>query len=159
LRETREEALISGSFIDNMTGEVSNISMSHQMNHRNYSIKRLNMKIWFEAYEHITGSVCNSGLDIKMLSAIKQSMNSHNEFRGNVTEISKTINTTPANMRKMIKKLVDIKFMYRLERGVYLINPFIIKAKGMTNERCESLQDIWRNEIGEPHLGQTWIHE
>ncbi len=150
MRETREEAIVSGSFTNDVTGEMTSMYMSHKLNHRNYSIKRLNMKIWFEAYEYVTSAVCNSSLDIKMLSAVKMSIDSHNEFRGNVTHMAKLLGTTPANMRKLVKKLVDVSFFHRLDRGIYLANPFIIKAKGLTNAECEKLQDKWRDEIGEP---------
>ncbi len=152
MRETREEAIISGEFINNVTGEVSSIDFVHQLNHRNYSIKRLNMKVWDVGLDWVCSKVINSNLDQRMFVAIKQSLDKDNEFRKNVTNLSKEINTSGSNMRRMIKKLVDINFLTRKERGVYIANPFVVRNKGMTNIKCESLQKQWKDMIGEPTI-------
>jgi hypothetical protein len=150
MRESRESVALSGFFTDLQTGEVSDFHATKEILHKHYSIKRLNMKIWDVGLDWVGNKVIKSNLDYRIFTAIKQSLNRHNEFRKNVTELALEIGTTGSNMRKMLKKLCDINFLYRVERGVYLANPFVIKAKGMTNIECEELQTNWKTNVGEP---------
>jgi len=47
----------------------------------------------------------------------------------------------------MLQESIEINFIKRLDRGVYIINPFIFKSKGCSNQTIERLQKEWLSPI------------
>ena len=135
------------------TGEsVGTLKASKEFHHKNYSIKRLNMRIWEEGMDWVYLQVATSRTNTMIFNALKHEIDKHNEIRTNITHLAEKINVDPSTIRKMIKRLKDINFLYTQERGVYRVNPFVVKAKGITNEELENNQKWWEKNIGLPTI-------
>jgi DNA-binding MarR family transcriptional regulator len=151
MRETTESLSLYGSFINGVTGEVSEITATHQMSHKNYSIKRFNMRMWIEAYSWLMEKGCNSSKDISIFNHIISELDKENEFRGNQKMIAEELDTSTRNITKMINKLISLGFFIRKERGVYLANPFVLVSKKVkSNAEIEELQKSWKSLYGIP---------
>ena len=80
-RITTEEMIVPMDILDRTTGEIVSFSGTLKRSHRNYSIKRLNMKTWDIGIDWVIQKVCASRLDIAMFNYIKQSIDKNNEVR------------------------------------------------------------------------------
>lgn len=135
------------------TGEsVGTLKASRRIQHKNYSIRRLNMKIWQEGMDWVYEQVATSRTNTVIFNTLKNEVDKHNEIRTNITRLAESLCVDASTIRKMIKKLKDINFLYSSERGVYRVNPFIMKSKGITNEEIENNQKWWEQNIGIPSV-------
>ena len=68
----------------------------------------------------------NSKLEMKIFIAIRDSF-SRSKIEINISQVklAEKFNTTKSTVNGFIKKLVEIGFLIKIERGIYRMNPFI----------------------------------
>ncbi len=149
MKITSERTEVMLETFDSTTGErVGEINATKITEVKNYSIKRLNVKIWQDGMDWIYLQVATSKVNTMIFNSLKNNMNTENEIRSNITHLANEIEVDSSTIRKMIKRLIDIGFLHRMERGVYLVNPFVIKAKGQNNQTTENKQAYWTSIYG-----------
>jgi len=137
------------NLIDVDTGEIhsANISLPEKVV-QYHNIKRFNMKIWVEGLSHYKNKICVSMLESRIFDYMVIGLDPHNEFREVLTQVADMHGTTQQSVSRLIKKMVDYKVLERKQRGVYLFNPFLVKAKGCTNKDISALQGEWEKVNG-----------
>jgi predicted transcriptional regulator len=152
MRKTREEIVLSGQFIDDATGEVLNMSATHQIDREYYSIKRFNMKMWRQGYNWAMGKVCKSSLDIQIFSYIVDNIKQDNMIYLSRKEVSELFNVSTVKVSQLLKRMTDINFVDRIERGVYRVNPFVLYPSNRPNKEIEFIQNGWKHKFGVPSV-------
>ena len=68
----------------------------------------------------------NSKLEMRLFIAIRDSF-TRNRVEVNISQVKlvEEFNTTKSTVSRFIKKLVEIEFLMKIDRGVYRMNPFI----------------------------------
>jgi len=68
----------------------------------------------------------NSKLEMRLFISIRDSF-TKNRVEVNISQVKlvEKFNTTKSTVSRFIKKLVDIGFLMKIERGIYRMNPFI----------------------------------
>ncbi len=149
MRILSESTEVDIEAFDATTGErVGTLTAIKKTDVKHYNIKRLNMKIWQDGMDWVYLQVGTSRTNTMIFNTLKNEMDKENEIRSNITKLAEHISVDGSTIRKIIKKLVDINFLYRKERGVYLVNPYVVKAKGQSNKTTEGLQAYWASVFG-----------
>jgi len=128
---------ISYKILNEDTGELENKKFNEEKKKK--TIKGGFNMIYHKNYEEIMEEVINSNKELKLFNWII------NNFTYDIKEayisypgseiISKTQYT------KMIKKLLELNFLYKVKRSVYRLNPFIYLPY---RANAEELQQEWR---------------
>jgi predicted transcriptional regulator len=160
MRETKNETLIDLQVINPITGEITNFKGKNVSTVKNYSIKRLNMRIWLEAYEWVGSIVVKSNLDYQILSYIKSLGDENNVFVINKTKLAKTFGISSRKLFDVIERIRQTGFITNegFDRGMYMLNPFVIISKSAANKgnkNIERLQDEWEELHGVPDFDTT----
>ena len=151
MRITRENIRAKIGLHDVSTGALlGEVETNREIEHRNYSIKRLNMKIWQEGLDRVIENTCNSKKQIQMFNYVKNSVDKNGRILLNQTQMSKDMSTVRSATSKFVSSLQKEGFIEKESNGIYIMNPFIIKPKGMTNADCEMAQESWAMTHGVP---------
>jgi hypothetical protein len=142
MRETHIIESFEASIIDS-NGEIHPIEATKEISNKYYSIRRLNLKICYEDFIEVQSKLCRSSKDILIFGHLFQRVDKENELRVNITKFCEQYNYTRSRVNKMLQESIEINFIKRLDRGIYLINPFIFKSKGCSNQTIERLQKEW----------------
>ena len=143
MREVVEQVSVSLNVINPSTGEVFDVVGNNTKQTRYYSIRNLNFKGNIMDLFTYQAKLCKSSKDIELFRDILLSVDKHNEFRKTISSFAEQTGNSRQRVTKLLKDAVDIGFMKRIDRGVYLVNPFTFKAKGTNNTTIESLQKEW----------------
>ncbi len=150
-KDSRPKRVESHGLINYETGEIEDVQT---ISDTNYNITRLNMKVWIEGYDYVIRNICNSKTDIKLLQEIRNKADMQNQMMLSHTELSKDFNVSIQKITTFIKKAIDIGFIHRKARGLYMMNPFIVisnKAWKIGGSKLASkLQSDWRFQVGNP---------
>lgn len=131
--------------IDMQTGETIPIAGRHEEVSKHYSIKKITSRInamdLFSVMEH----TCTSPKDIALLSLVTDMADKENIIRiDNISKLAETSNVSRVKLTTFLKNQVDASFFYKLDRGVYMINPFILVGRRVkSNELREAAQIKW----------------
>jgi hypothetical protein len=142
MRETHIIESFEASIIDS-NGEIHPIEATKEISNKYYSIRRLNLKICYEDFIEIQSKLCRSSKDILIFGHLFEKVDKENELRITITKFCNQYNYTRSRVNKMLQESVEINFTKKLDRGIYLINPFIFKSKGCSNQTIERLQKEW----------------
>lgn len=134
------------------TGEVYPLKGVEAKPKKHYSVWRLNVRIWQQAYDWVMEKVCHSQKDIELFNAFKNAADSNNKVIWNQTKQAKKFNISRQKMVDFINRLVRVGFTYKLEDKVYFINPFVYASSGASNsgEQLARVQQTWFFSVSEP---------
>jgi len=116
---------------------------SKEISNKYYSIRRLNLKICYDDFIDVLSKLCRSSKDILIFRKLFDKVDRENELRISVTNFCKKHGFTRSRVNKILQEAVEIGFVKKLDRGLYLVNPFILKGKGTSNQTIERLQKEW----------------
>ena len=96
---------------------------------RDIEVKNSGKQGWTKMYKNGYDMVMlnlNSKLEMKIFIAIRDSF-SRSKIEINISQVklAEKFNTTKSTVNRFIKKLVEIGFLIKIERGIYRMNPFI----------------------------------
>ena len=151
MRESVNKTMVSLDVTDPNTGEFFKINGTSEEIKKYYSIKRITSRINSMDLFSVLKQSCNSSLDIEIVDKLINMSNYENEIRiDNVTNLSKEIGISRSKLNKILKNLIDLNFLLKLDRGVYLINSFIfVGNKVNSNEKRENAQKRWMELISQ----------
>ena len=142
MKETKIIESFTASIVDS-NGELHPIEATKEISSKYYSIRRLNLKICYEDFIEVQSKLCRSSKDIIIFGKIFDKVDKENELRISVTKFCEKYNFTRSRVNKMLQEAVKVGFIKKLERGLYVVNPFIMKGKGTSNKTIEKLQKEW----------------
>jgi hypothetical protein len=142
MRETHIIESFEASIIDS-NGEIHPIEATKEISNKYYSIRRLNLKICYDDFIEVLSKLCKSSKDILIFGKLFDKVDRENELRISVTNFCKKHEFTRSRVNKILQEAVEIGFVKKLDRGLYLVNPFILKGKGTSNQTIERLQKEW----------------
>ena len=96
---------------------------------RDIEVKNSGKQGWTKMYKNGYDMVMlnlNSKLEMKIFIATRDSF-SRTKIETNISQVklAEKFNTTKLTVNRFIKKLVEIGFLIKIERGIYRMNPFI----------------------------------
>ena len=142
MRETHIIESFEASII-NSNGEIHPIEATKEISNKYYSIRRLNLKICYSDFIEVQSKLCRSSKDILIFGHLFEKVDKENELRISVTKFCKQYGYTISRVNKMLQESIKVNFTKKLDRGLYLVNPFIFKGKGCSNQTIERLQKEW----------------
>ena len=121
---------ISKKVLNEDTGELESKEFKEQ--YKKSSIRGGFNLMYHGKYEEVTEQALKSGTDIKIFNWIT------NSFKYQKVDVPLTydrckIKVSKAQFSKVLKRLVELKYIKRTSRGIYRLNPFIYvpyKANG-----------------------------
>jgi hypothetical protein len=134
---------ITHKILNEATGELESKDFKEIRKHRR--VKGGFNFMYHKDYEAVTETVVKSNKDLKLFNWIT------NKFAKTKVEVQIVHSTCDLDISqpvfsKMIKKLIEIKYLKRVGRGIYRLNPFIyVPYQG----DVETLQREW-NELEKP---------
>ena len=151
MRIEKEKTILEGHFVDSLAGEFKQMTLTKETVYENYSIKRLNMKIWDEAESWSLENICNSSKDIQIWNVFKTMLDAENSFSGSQKELAKELDVSTVKINNFFKKMKDIGLVVSEKRGVYKFNPFVrMSMKIKSNLERERIQKEWAEKYGTP---------
>ncbi len=100
------------------------------------------VKMYYKNYDAIMIDIVKSSLDARLFIYIRNHFTyDKKEVLLSSTKIAKRLKTSKQKVTGIIKQLVADDFIYRVDRGIYRLNPFVYipyRADG------EVLQDEWK---------------
>jgi len=142
MRETKVIESFTASIVDS-NGELHPIEATKEISNKYYSIRRLNLKICYDDFITVLSKLCKSSKDILIFGKLFDKVDRENELRISVTKFCEKHDFTRSRVNKILQEAVEIGFVKKLDRGLYLVNPFIMKGKGTSNQTIERLQKEW----------------
>jgi len=142
MKETKVIEFFTASIVDS-NGELHPIEATKEISNKYYSIRRLNLKICYDDFIDVLSKLCKSSKDILIFGKLFDKVDRENELRISVTNFCKKHEFTRSRVNKILQEAVEIGFVKKLDRGLYLVNPFILKGKGTSNQTIERLQKEW----------------
>lgn len=112
---------------------------------RDVKIKSTGKQGWRKMYKNGYDMVMlnlNSKLEMKLFISIRDSF-TRNRVEVNLSQkkLVEEFNTTKSTVSRFIKKLVEIGFLMKIDRGIYRMNPFIYLPY---QEDAFVLQEEWK---------------
>lgn len=132
--------------IDTSTGEVVPIRGTYEEASKYYSIKRITTRINAMDLFSVMEQTCSSPKDISLLNVITDMADHENVIRiENISKLAETCIVSRVKLTKFLKNQTDVGFFRKLDRGVYMINPFILVGRRViSNALRESAQLRWK---------------
>ena len=130
------DRIISQKVLNETTGELE--TQDCRVIDRKSTI-RGGFKMIYKSYDDIQAEVLKSGLDIKIFLYIREKFTYMRvESILSARDIAKELNTSTPKVSVLMKELVDKKFLKRVHRGIYRMNPFMFlpyKSDGVTLQK------------------------
>lgn len=117
-----------------------------------YNVTELNGKVSIMSLFEVLGKVSKSGKDNVIVGNLIELTNRNNEIH--IPNIGKFANSQDASretVKRLLKRVVDNELLHKLDTGHYMLNPYIIMSKGLTNggyKLQENVQIQWRKVTG-----------
>ena len=101
-------------------------------------------RVYLTRYHKVVLGVIHSRLDYQILSFIIDSFHGIDDYKVEISgiEISNLIGCSKSSVYLMLKRLIRVKMLYKLKRGVYMLNPYIITLD-KDKTKIARLQEIW----------------
>ena len=145
LKEFNRTTTVEVDVINPNTGEVFTTKGANTETSKYYSIKHITSRINAMTLFNIMEKVCKSSKDISLTNKLIEMVSKENEIRiDNITELSKNFSVVRSKLNALLKAYETNNFLYKLDRGVYLVNPFIFVGRRVrSNKLREAAQMKW----------------
>lgn len=117
-----------------------------------YKVEEMNGKVNVMSLFEVLGKVCKSGTDTIVIGKLIDLANNKNEiYIPNMTKYASQVGISIESFKKLMKRATDESLLHKIDVGYYMINPYIIMSKALTNsgyELQEHSQITWRKLTG-----------
>jgi len=117
---------------------------------KNYSIKKLNSRIYLNKGNHmeddlfaIQAEICSSSNNIKMFREVLVQTSREHLFTMSAQRFAKLMDVTRNTASTFFKKCLDNKLLHKLDTNQYLVNPFLFTPIGAKAETIQQGQLQW----------------
>lgn len=128
---------------DTSTGEYLTITTEVKNQVKYYSVRKLNVKVCIMDFFDAQEIICRSSKDIHILKMVLNAVDKDNEFRKNVSKFRLDIGCSRSQLSAVISRAKTANLIRPSERGVYMVNPYLFKAKGCSSETISQKQQEW----------------
>ncbi len=138
---------------DNSSGETFGIIAFPKNGEDKYTLRRLKMNIWSEAYTWVMRKTCNSSKDIELFELVLNQANRDNLMIASISKLQKLSGLSRSKVHGFIQRLVKVGFLGKEDTSVYMINPYVyIGNKAYVTSRTAKamLQVEWEDKYGYP---------
>lgn len=134
----KEESRIGKvTIVDKQSGELFDAPIVTSI--RYYSIKKINCRNTTMSMMEKQAYICRGSKDIMVFWWILHK--SKDNIFEKPTKIAKEIDVNyDKTMVPLIKRGIEAGMWKRIDRGVYLINPYVFLSRGISNKKAEELQ-------------------
>jgi len=128
--------------VDPETGEHLDVD-THMNFHKHYTPKILNTKVSDMRLRDVQIEVCVSSSATKLFWIIVDNLDRTNSL-SRIADVARDNEVTQKSLGSTIKKLVDVGFLKRTNRGVYFANPFVLVSRKVNSgKEIIQLQNSW----------------
>ncbi len=143
------------TLINEVSGESQSLYVYEEDgNDEKYTIRRLKMTIWVEAYIWTIEKVCRSKKDITLFKTLTMMADRQNLIiLGSATKFAKDNKISRVKLNDFINRLINVGFLGKEATNVYKINPFVfISNKTYISSKTTKaiLQVEWTKKYGYP---------
>jgi len=136
MKETRRRTVVEIDVMDSTTGELFKAEGFNEVTERYYSIKNITSRINAMDLLAKMEETCKSPKDIRILNLLLDKHDSENKIRiDNVTNLAKELNISRSKLNELLKRWTNSYLLYKLDKGVYFINPFIFVGRRLRSNR------------------------
>ena len=145
MKESVNRTLVELAVVNSSTGELFQITGTNEETCTYYSVKNITTRINAMDLFTIMEITCKSSKDISIINHLTEMVGKDNIIRiDNITELAKDFSISRVKLTTFLKLLADNKFTYKLDKGVYLVNPFIFVGRRVnSNKLREAAQAKW----------------
>lgn len=133
-------------------GNRMNLRATAEKDKKFFKIDELNGKVNIMNLFDTLGKVCKSGSDTTVIGKLIESADRKNEIHiPNMTKYASKVGISPESFKRLMKRATDENLLHKLDVGYYVVNPYIIMSKGLTNggfKLQEFTQINWRKLTG-----------
>ena len=131
------------SVSDVNTGECLTITTEISNQVKYYTVKKLNVKVCIMDFFDAQEIICKSSKDIHILKMVLNATDKDNEFRKVVSKFCIDIGCSRSQLTSVLKRGVTANMFKSIDRGVYMVNPYLFKSKGCSSETISRKQSEW----------------
>ena len=138
---------------NNQSGETYGVITYPKDVEEHYTLRRLKMNTWINAYNWVLEKVCNSNKDITFIRMLTEITNRENQVVGSLARLSQESGLSRTKVSGLLNKLVKIGFLAKESTSVYQINPYVYignKAHITSRTSKAMLQVEWSKKYGYP---------
>jgi len=145
MKITTKETVVTLETYSPITGEVIPVEGRKVKSDKYYSIQKITTRINAMTFLEVLTKTCKSSKDIEIVNFILDKQKSDgNIYIPNITKEAENMDISRSKLNKILKELLNNNLLYKKEKGIYLVNPFIfIGKKVRSNEAREKLQQEW----------------
>ena len=145
MKETKRVVSFQAQLVDE-SGNSHTVDAREEIIDKYYSIRKLNIKVCYMDLIEAQSKVCNSSKDILLFGDLFRKLNRDNRLEINISKFCRDNNHSRTRVTLMLKKSVECGFAIKEDRGLYFINPFIIRGMSFrSNESFEQAQLEWES--------------
>ncbi len=129
-------------------GEVHQIPLPKDDDERvtDYTVLRLQMKIWNKAFKWVENKVIHSNTDIRLFNDIQDKADELNQVYIIQSKLAEEYGLSRNKIATFLKSLIDVGFIHKKARGVYTVNPFVFSSqKAWSNGGAKGISKIQKN--------------
>jgi len=143
------------SIVDEVSGGINPIyTYEEDNNDEKYSIRRLKMTVWQEAYLWVIEQTCRSQKDITLFKILTKHTDRQNLIIiGSMTQFAKENGVSRIKLYDFIKRLCDVGFLDKEAPNTFRVNPYVFisnKAYITSKTAKAMLQVEWSKKNGTP---------
>lgn len=146
MKESESRLVVELDAINPTTGELFKLTGTNEESNKYYSISKITSRVNAMNLFSTMELVCKSSKDIHIFNYLTEKADSGNKLRiDNISALADELEVSRVKLTKFLKLLTDSDFTFKLDRGVYMINPFIFVGRRVkSNELRESAQSEWK---------------
>jgi len=148
LKITNKQVSINLEGFDTLTGESFTFEGISNVKTKYYSIKNITTRINSMDFLDTLEAICRSSKDIGIVNNLLELHGKDNILRvsNGIGNYSKKIGISRQKLSDVLKRMENLNLVYKLDIGVYFINPFIwIGRRVKSNELRENCQIEWES--------------
>jgi hypothetical protein len=148
MKETVAKTVVALELINPETGETTHVKGESVKSSKYYSIKNITTRINNMDLLTVMELTCKSSKDIRLFNNITESVDSTGRIRfDSIKATAEKFEVSREKLTRFLKLLTENNFTVKLDKGVYMVNPFIFIGKRIrSNADRETLQAEW-NEL------------
>ena len=123
------------------SGEIEKQLFTRDVEKKKYRGKQGWVKMYKNGYDMVMLNL-NSKLEMRIFIEIRDSFSKNRvEVSISQVELAKKFDSTKSTVNRLIKKFIEIEFLFKVERGIYRMNPFIYVPY---QADAQILQEEWK---------------
>ena len=148
MKEFSRTTVVEVDVIDPTTGEKFTAKGSNIETSKYYSVKNITSRINAMTLFSMMEKVCKSSKDISITNMLTEMVTQENEIRvDNISKLAKEFRIARSKLNAILKSYQDNDFLLKLDRGVYMVNPYVFVGRRVRSNLLRETAQIRWNDI------------